>query len=175
MRRACSGHPRRSSNTERHSPTSKRIAAGADSTRSIRVRRSTWTLLDFRQFLADVKKLSPRTICTKMMVVEQMLKTNGRSRLLRRGDWPRYVERIPQAYSPEQLKLLFAACRPDDFLLFQFFLGSGFREKEVQFLAWRDIGLEEQLARVTAKSECGFFPKTWEEREALLPNHLIER
>ncbi len=76
------------------------------------------TLLDFRQFLADVKKLSPRTICTKMMVVEQMLKTNGRSRLLRRGDWPRYVERIPQAYSPEQLKLFFAACRPDDFLLF---------------------------------------------------------
>ncbi len=31
------------------------------------------TLLDFRQFLADEKKLSPRTICTKMIVVEQML------------------------------------------------------------------------------------------------------
>ena len=37
-------------------------------------------LLDFRQFLAEQKKLSPRTIWTKMMV--------------RRGDWPRYVERI---------------------------------------------------------------------------------
>ena len=132
------------------------------------------TLLDFRVFLAAEKKLSPRTIWTKMMVVEQMLKTHGRNRLLRRGDWPRYVERIPQAYSPEQLKRFFAACKPHDFLLFQFFLGSGFREKEVQFLTWRDIGLEEQVARVTAKSECGFFPKTWEEREALLPTHLIE-
>jgi integrase len=132
------------------------------------------TLLDFRQVLADVKKLSPRTICTKMMVVEQMLKTHGSNRLLRRGDWPRYVERIPQAYSPEQLKRLFAACQPDDFLLFQFFLGSGFREREVQFLAWRDISLEEQLARVTAKPECGFFPKTWEEREVLLATDLVE-
>ena len=133
------------------------------------------TLLDFRQFLVEEKKLSPRTIWTKMMVVEQMLKTYGRNRLLRRGDWPRYVERIPQAYSPAELQRFFAACRPHDFLLFQFFLGSGFREKEVQFLTWRDISLEEQLARVTAKSECGFFPKTWEEREALLPTHLIER
>jgi integrase/recombinase XerD len=132
------------------------------------------TLLGFRQFLADEKKLSPRTICTKMIVVEQMLKTHGRNGLLRRGDWPRYVERVPQAYSPEQLKRFFAACQPHDFLLFQFFLGSGFREREVQFLTWRDIGLEEQLARVTAKAECGFFPKTWEEREALLPSHLIE-
>ncbi len=132
------------------------------------------TLLDFRQFLAEEKKLSPRTIWTKMMVVEQMLKTHGRNRLLRRGDWPRYVERIPQAYGPAELQRFFAACKPDDFLLFQFFLGSGFREKEVQFLAWRDISLEEQLARVTAKSECGFFPKTWEEREVLLPTHLVE-
>jgi integrase/recombinase XerD len=132
------------------------------------------TLLDFRQFLAEEKKLSPRTICTKMIVVEQLLKTHGRNKLLRRGDWPRYVERIPQAYSPAELQRFFAACQPQDLLLFQFFLGSGFREKEVQFLAWRDISLEEQLARVTAKSECGFFPKTWEEREALLPTHLIE-
>src|SRR5436853_424255 len=119
------------------------------------------TLLDFRQFLAEEKKLSPRTIWTKMMVVEQMLKTHGRNRLLRHGDWPRYVERIPQAYSPEQLKRFFAGCGPEDFLLFQFFLGSGFREKEVQFLTWRDISLEEQLARVTAKSACGFLPQTW--------------
>jgi integrase/recombinase XerD len=132
------------------------------------------TLVDFRQFLAEDKKLSPRTIWTKMMVVEQLLKTHGRNKLLRRGDWPRYVERIPQAYSPAELQRFFAACKPQDLLLFQFFLGSGFREKEVQFLTWRDISLEEQLARVTAKSECGFFPKTWEEREALLPTHLIE-
>src|SRR6266851_1803183 len=110
---------------------------------------------------------------TSKMVVEQMLKTHGRNKLLRRGDWPRYVERIPQSYSPEQLKRFFAACRPHDFLLFQFFLGSGFREREVQFLTWRDIGLEEQLARVTAKPECGFFPKTWEEREVLLADDLV--
>src|SRR5207247_8910160 len=109
----------------------------------------------------------------KMMVVEQMLKIHGRNRLLRRGDWPRYVERIPQAYSPEQLKRFFAGCGPADFLLFQFFLGSGFREKEVQFLTWRGISVAGQLARVTAKSACGFFPKTWAEREVRLPPHPV--
>ncbi len=132
------------------------------------------TLLDYRQFLTEEKKLSPRTIWTKMMVVEQMLKTHGRNGLLRRGDWPRYVERVPQAYTPEQLKSFFAMCGANDFLLFQFFLGSGFREKEVQFLTWRDLGLEEHLARVTAKPGSGFFPKTWEEREVLLPTHLVK-
>jgi Phage integrase SAM-like domain len=43
------------------------------------------TLLDFRQFLAEEKKLSPRTIWTKMMVVIQMLK----------GKWH---DRDPQAW-----------------------------------------------------------------------------
>lgn len=127
-------------------------------------------LLDFRRYLGEEKKLSQRTIWAKMMVVGQMLKAYGRGRLLRRGDWPRYVERVPQAYGPEELKRFFAACAPEDFLLFQFFLGSGFRDKEVQYLTWQNLSLEEQLVRVTAKPSAGFYPKTWEEREVLLPH-----
>jgi integrase/recombinase XerD len=133
------------------------------------------TLLAFRHFLAQEKKLSPRTICTKMMIAVQMLKSCGRTGILGRGDWPRYVERVPQAYSPEQLQRFFAACKEKDRLLFQFFLGSGFREKEVQFLTWRDLSLGEHVARVTAKPECGFFPKTWEERAVLIPTDLVNR
>ena len=54
------------------------------------------TLLDFHRFLAQEKRLASRTISTKTMVVVQMLKANGITGLLRRGDWPRYVERIPR-------------------------------------------------------------------------------
>jgi integrase len=108
-----------------------------------------------------------------MEIVVQLLKANAITGLLRRGDWPRYVERVPQAYSPEQLQCFFAACDEANMLLFQFLLGSGFREKEVQFLTWRDIGLEEQVARVAAKPACGFFPKTWEERAVLIPTDLV--
>ena len=52
-----------------------------------------------------------------MMVVQQLLKANGVTGVLKRGDWPRYVERVPQAYSLEQLQRFFAACDADDALL----------------------------------------------------------
>jgi site-specific recombinase XerD len=44
------------------------------------------TMLAFRQFLAEAKGLSMRTVCTKLMVVEQMLKAMGVSGLMKRGD-----------------------------------------------------------------------------------------
>lgn len=131
------------------------------------------TLLSYRQFLTETKRLSARTVHTKMEIVVQLFKANAITGLLRRGDWPRYVERVPQAHSPAELQRFFAACDEANLLLFRFFLGSGFREKEVQFLTWRDIGLEEQVARVAAKPARGFFPKTWEERAVLIPTDLV--
>ena len=113
-------------------------------------------LLEFHKFLAEQKKLASRTIWTKTMIVVQMLKANGVTGLSRRGDGPRYAERVPKAYAPEQLQRFFAACDEPNMLLFRFFLGSGFREKEVQFLIWGDLSFEEQVARVTAKPNYGF-------------------
>ncbi len=69
------------------------------------------TLLGYRQFLTETKRLSARTVHTKMEIVVQLLKANAITGLLRRGDWPRYVERIPQAYSPEQLQRFFCGVR----------------------------------------------------------------
>ena len=53
--------------------------------------------------------------------------------LLARRDWPRYTEKIVDAYDEQELKQLFAAADDDDRLAFQFFLGSGAREQEVMF------------------------------------------
>ena len=39
---------------------------------------------------------------TKLNVVVQWLKANGLTRLLKRNDWPRYVETEPKTYSSER-------------------------------------------------------------------------
>jgi integrase/recombinase XerD len=125
-------------------------------------------------FLANEMHLAPRTIWTKVAIVVQMLKANGCPRLLRHRDWPRFVEKVPQAYTAEELQRFFAVCTREQRIRFEFFLGTGFREKEVQYAMWKDISLQEHTARVTAKPRSGFIPKTWEEREVLIPDHLVE-
>ncbi len=51
---------------------------------------------------------------------------------------------------------------------------TGFREAEVQHVTWKDVDLKEQVVRVTAKPEYGFFPKDWEEREVPIPDRLAQ-
>ena len=41
--------------------------------------------------------------------------------LLKKGDWPSYVEREPEAYEPEELDRLFAACDLRNRVLLEFF------------------------------------------------------
>ena len=131
-------------------------------------------LMRFMVFLAEQKHLAPRTIWTKVAIVVQMLKANGITKLLKHRDWPRFVEKVPQAYTAEELRRFFAACDRRERVLFEFFLGTGFREKEVQYATWKDIDFQENTARVTAKARWDFIPKTWEEREVLIPDHLVE-
>ncbi|HKV79984.1 MAG TPA: site-specific integrase [Candidatus Sulfotelmatobacter sp.] len=131
-------------------------------------------LMRFMVFLAEQKHRAPRTIWTKVAIVVQMLKANGITKLLKHRDWPRFVEKVPQAYTAEELRRFFAACDRRERVLFEFFLGTGFREKEVQYATWKDVDFEENTARMTAKTRSGFVPKTSEEREVLIPDHLVE-
>jgi integrase/recombinase XerD len=131
-------------------------------------------LMRYMGFLAEQKHLAPRTIWTKIVIVVQMLKANGITNLLKHRDWPRFVEKVPQAYTGEELRRFLQPCNRRERVLFEFFLGTGFREKEVQYAMWKDISFQEHTARVTAKTRWGFIPKTWEEREVLIPDHLVE-
>jgi len=130
-------------------------------------------LMRYMAFLAEEKHLAPRTIWTKVVIVVQMLKAYGIVDLLKPRDWPRYVEKMPQAYTGEELRLFFEACDQRERVLFEFFLGTGFREQEVRYATWKDIDLAMNTARVTAKPRAGFIPKTWEEREVLIPDNLV--
>jgi integrase len=131
-------------------------------------------LLNYMTYLRQVKKLSNRTIWTKLHVVMQLLKENNLTGIIGKKDRPRYVEAEPEVYSREEIDTFLAACDPFSRTLFEFFWMTGFREQELQTVTWKDIDFKEQVVRVTAKPRTGFIPKTWEEREVPIPDRLVE-
>jgi integrase len=89
-------------------------------------------------------------------------------------DLPAEILSLPVEYSDEELKSFFSVCSSEEKTLFLTFLLTGFREQEVVHLFWTDINSRLNTIRVTAKSDLGFFPKRWEEREVPVPKQLIE-
>jgi integrase len=83
-------------------------------------------------FMRDEKKLSKRTSWTKLNIVVQWLKANGVIGLVKRGDWPRFVEVEPEAYSVEEIEKFLAECDQYERTVFEFFWMTGFRDAEVQ-------------------------------------------
>jgi integrase/recombinase XerD len=127
----------------------------------------------FTAFLIGKKEHDPRTAHNKLAVVAQFLKANNIPGLLKKGDWPSYVEREPEVYEPEELDRLFAACDLRNRVLFQFFLMTGMRDAEVRHTCWTDVS-PRQCVRVKSKPEWHFTPKNWEEREVPTPDKLVE-
>nr|WP_263419273.1 site-specific integrase [Terriglobus albidus] len=135
-------------------------------------------MMDFQAFLYKLG-LSARTVKNKTIIVASFLKTFGVQKLLRKGDWPRYTEEDPESYTPEELKKFFQACTPDEYLLFQFFLQSGFRDAEVRHTVWSDLDFANGTVRVTHKEASAsqswrFEPKSRQTREVPLPDFLMK-
>jgi integrase len=117
--------------------------------------------------------LNQRTINKRVIVALQAMRAAGASIVLRKGDWPKTTEKKVGIYQPEELAKFFAACTDGERLLFQVFLATGFREREVANLAWTDIDWREGKLNVSAKPELGFTPKSYEERSVPVPRALI--
>jgi integrase/recombinase XerD len=126
----------------------------------------------FTAFLTSQKGHSSRTAYNKLAVVAQFLKANNIPKLLKKGDWPSYVEPEPEVYEPEELDGLLAACDLRDRVLFEFFLMTGMRDAEVRHTCWSDVS-SRQFVRVKSKPEWQFTPKNWEEREVPIPDKLM--
>jgi integrase/recombinase XerD len=90
-----------------------------------------------------------------------------------RKDAPDYTETEIETYSTEELGQLFGACTPAERLVFQFFLGTGCREREVMFATWKDVDLTAGTFTVKAKPAMGFKPKDSEERTIPIPSSLV--
>jgi integrase len=119
--------------------------------------------------------LGSRTVYDKLVVVLQFFKRHGRTALIESDDWPGYVETIRPIYEAEEIETMLANADPTEGVFLKFLLGSGFRDREVRFLTWRDLDFRNCTARVTAKPVWGFQPKNHEERSVPLPSALIEQ
>ena len=106
-------------------------------------------------------------------MVAQFLKANNITGVLKKGDWPSYVEQQPEIYETEELNKFFTACDFRNRVLFEFFLMTGMRDGEVRHTCWSDIN-PKQFVQVKSKPEWRFTPKNWEEREIPIPDKLME-
>ena len=119
------------------------------------------------------KALNQKTINKRVIIMLNAMRSQGAVIEMKRGDWPKTIEKKVEIYQPEELNRFFAACSPEEKLLFQIFLCTGFREREVATLAWSDIHWKEGKIGVSAKFGIGFTPKSYEERSVPVPMALI--
>lgn len=135
------------------------------------------TRQDIIDFMTHCYKLGlgKRTVYDKLVVVLQLFKRHGKSRLIEPNDWPDYVETIRPIYEAEELEAIFKVASEYEATLVKFLLGSGFRDQEIRYVLWRDIDFKSQTVRVTAKPQWVFTPKNWEERAVPIPTGLLDR
>ena len=132
---------------------------------------------DILQFMTDCYKrgLGKRTVYDKLVVVLQLFKRHGKTKLIEPTDWPDYDEIIRPIYEAEEIAAMLKHADQNESIFLKFLLGSGFRDREVRYVAWRDIDFRNSLARVTVKPLWGFGPKNLEERSVPLLSALIEQ
>jgi integrase len=127
---------------------------------------TTQQLYDFVAYLRR-EGLGDRTVHNRVGEVVTFLRHFGIKDVTIRV---KYVEQKVRAYRPDELKALFAAADPEEWMLFQFFLCTGAREQEVMHATWDDIDFVDGLFTVKAKED--WTPKDYEEREIPLPDFL---
>jgi integrase/recombinase XerD len=121
-------------------------------------------------FVAYLRRegLGDRTVHNRVGEVVTFLRHFGIKEVTMRV---KYVEQKVRAYSPDELKALFAAATPEEWMLFQFFLCTGAREQEVMYAEWNDVDFVDNL--FTVKAKANWKPKDYEEREIPIPDFLV--
>jgi len=118
--------------------------------------------------------LNQKTINKRVIVMLQAMRRAGAQIQLHKGDWPRTVDKRVEIYEPEEINKFFAACAPEERLVFQTFLCSGFRFRELSCLTWEDVDWKVGTLSVRPKLDFGFTPKSYEERSVPVPTALLE-
>ena len=103
-----------------------------------------------------------------------MIRHHEHDVILKRDDWPKTTEKQIEVYTRTETKRFLKTCDPDERLLFELFLCTGFRDAEVSHLFWSDIDFELSRISVTAKTKPRFAPKSYEIRSVDIPNSSQE-
>ena len=132
---------------------------------------------DILKFTSDCfdQGLVPRTVYDRLVTVLQLFKRHGFKGLVEASDWPSYVETIRPIYEPEEIAAMLQHADQDEAILIKFCLSSGFRDREIRYVTWRDVDFRNSVVRVTAKPIWRFKPKNYEERAVPLPAAMIEQ
>lgn len=129
-------------------------------------------VLSFAAYCRD-KGMHPRTAYNNYARVVTFLRHYDMA-LMKKGDSPSFVEEEPEVYEQAELDRFFAACTPEEWLIFQFFLCTGMREQEVIYAFINDISFESGTVRVAHKAQYNFLPKAYKGREIPIPERLIK-
>lgn len=130
---------------------------------------------DLDEFGMLLRKKGDResTIRQRMVQLITFLRRQGLDEALEDIDLPRPTTKTPDSYTEDELRRLFGACDSEDRLLFNYFLGTGYRVSEVLISTWGDSDWAARTITVRAKPALGFTPKSHEERTIPLADPLV--
>jgi integrase/recombinase XerD len=119
------------------------------------------------------EKLNQKTINKRLIVVLMALRNAGAEIKMKKGDWPKTTDGEVEIYTDHEIKSFFSACNPEEKLLFQVFLCTGFRAREVSTLTVDSVESSANRLRVKPRPEYKFIPKNYEERIVTVPASLM--
>jgi len=128
---------------------------------------------DLTAFVVAQKKegQDDRTVANRVAGVVTFLRAHGITNVTLRH---KYTEKKVMAYSVEELRALNAASTDEELQIWQFCLGTGFREDEVAHACDTDVDFKLRTISVLEKRQWNFKPKDKEERTAPIPDSLVE-
>jgi len=128
---------------------------------------------DLTAFVVALKKdkQDDRTVANRVAGVVTFLRAHGIVTVTLRHS---YTEKKVKAYSVEELRALNAASTDEELQIWQFFLGTGFREDEVAHACDTDVDFKMKTITVLEKRQWNWKPKDKEERTVPVPDALIE-
>jgi integrase/recombinase XerD len=128
---------------------------------------------DLTAFVVAQKKAGQddRTIANRVAGVVTFLRAHGITNVTLRH---KYTEKKVKAYSVEELRALNAASTDEELQIWQFFLGTGFREDEVAHACDTDVDFKSKTITVLEKPRWNWRPKDKEERTVPIPDSLVE-
>jgi integrase/recombinase XerD len=117
--------------------------------------------------------LNQKTINKRLIVTLMALRNAGATIEMKKGDWPKTTDNDVEIYEEDELKAFFGACDVDEKLLFQVYLFTGFRNREVATLTWDSVDFKRNQLSVKPRADFRFVPKSYEERGVRVPAALI--
>jgi len=133
----------------------------------------------FGDFIDTLEKdgAAPKTIENKVMVVVFMLREAGINKPFRmvKDLLPTIEEEVPEPYSEDELKKIFAAIEDDrEYAAIMFFLVTACREKEVAFAQWDDLKIIEGKPHYRVQAKAGFTTKNHTKRDIQINQELVD-